>query len=110
MEKVLQKTGGLVFSFLLWAGVLTSFAFAQLPTATVLGVVKDSSGAVVPGVALTARNVDTGQTRTAVSAGDGSYRFAALAVGSYEIRAEHSGFQTSVRTGLTLAVGQEAAP
>ena len=108
MEKVPQKTIGVVLSFLLWAGVLTSFAFAQLPTATVLGVVKDSSGAVVPDTALTARNVDTGQTRSATSAGDGSYRFAALAVGSYEIRAEHAGFQTSVRTGLTLAVGQEA--
>ena len=108
MENVLRKTGGLVFSLLLWAGVCTSFAFAQLPTATVLGAVKDSSGAVVPGAALTARNVETGQTRTATSAGDGSYRFAALPVGNYEVRVEQSGFQAAVRSGLTLTVGQEA--
>ncbi|OFV93010.1 MAG: hypothetical protein A3H28_13180 [Acidobacteria bacterium RIFCSPLOWO2_02_FULL_61_28] len=97
-----------MFSLLLWAGVCTSFAFAQLPTATVLGAVKDSSGAVVPGAALTARNVETGQTRTAVSAADGSYRFAALPVGNYEVRVEQSGFQAAVRSGLTLTVSQEA--
>ena len=73
----------------------SSLAIAQLPTATVLGSVKDSSGAVVPGVTLTGRNAETGQTRTAVTAGDGSYRFAALPVGTYEIRVEHAGFQAT---------------
>ena len=81
---------------------------AQLPTATILGVVKDASGAVVPGVDLTARNVETGQTRMTVSAGNGSYRFPALPVGSYEVQAQHTGFQSEVRTGMTLTVGQEA--
>jgi Carboxypeptidase regulatory-like domain/TonB dependent receptor-like, beta-barrel len=85
-----------------------SAAMAQLPTATILGVVKDTSGAVVPGATLTARNVDTGQTRTTVSASDGSYRFPALLVGNYEVRAEQRGFQTDVRRGLTLTVTQEA--
>jgi hypothetical protein len=108
MKKVLQRIDLLSFSILLWAVIFTSFVMAQLPTATILGVVKDSSGAVVPDTTLTARNVETGQTRTAASAGDGSYRFSALPVGGYEIRAEHAGFQTAVRSGLTLAVGQEA--
>ena len=93
---------GLVF--LLGASV----AIAQLPTTTVLGVVRDSSGAVVPGATLTANNVDTGQIRTVVSSGDGSYRFSALPVGSYQIRVELTGFQTAVRSGLTLRVAQEA--
>ena len=88
--------------------VTISAAFAQLPTATVLGVVKDSSGAVVPGAALSARNTETGQVRSTVAGQDGSYRLAALQVGSYEVRAEHPGFQTAVRTGLTLTVAQEA--
>ena len=87
---------------------IATVAVAQLPTATILGVVKDASGAVVPGASLTARNTETGQTRTAISGGDGSYRFAALPVGSYELRVEQSGFQTAVRSGLTLAVAQEA--
>ena len=83
-------------------------AVSQLPTATILGVVKDASGAVVPAAGLTARNVETGQTRTTVAAADGSYRFSALPVGNYEVRVEQSGFQTAVRSGLTLSVGQEA--
>jgi hypothetical protein len=39
-------------------------ALAQLPTATILGTITDSSGAVIPGASLTARHVETGQTRT----------------------------------------------
>ena len=85
-----------------------SKAYAQLPTATVLGTVKDASGAVVPEAKLTARNTETGQSRITISAADGSYRFPAMPVGTYEVRAEQSGFQAEVRTGLTLAVGQEA--
>ena len=108
MENVLQRRVGIVLSFLFGAGLFISAGWAQLPTATILGVVKDSSGAVVPGSTLTARNVETGQTRTAISAGDGSYRFSALPVGSYEVRVEQSGFQAAVRSGLTLTVGQEA--
>src|SRR5258707_5603705 len=85
-----------------------SISLAQLPTATILGTVKDSSGAVVPGVTLTARNTETGQTRNTVSGGDGSYRFSALPVGNYEVRAEHAGFRAEVRSGMNLAVAQEA--
>ena len=85
-----------------------SVSLAQLPTATILGVVKDGTGAVVPGAALTARNTDTGQSRGTVSGEDGSYRFAALPVGNYEIRAEHAGFRAEVRSGLMLTVAQEA--
>ena len=84
-----------VISLLLGMAGGASFALAQLPTATILGVVRDASGAVVPGATLTARQVETGQTRTAVSSGDGSYRFSALPVGSYEVRVEQSGFQAA---------------
>ena len=108
MKKVLLRRGRSVFSFLVCAGVLTAVAFAQFSTATILGVVKDSTGAAVPGASLTARSTETGQTRTAVSAGDGSYRFPALPVGNYEVRVEQSGFPTAVRSGLTLTVAQEA--
>ncbi len=85
-------------------------AFAQLPTGTILGVVKDASGAATQGATVTARNEETGQTRTIVSSDDGSYRFSALAVGTYEVRVELPGFKTEVRRGLTLAVTQEAVP
>src|SRR5207302_10158379 len=83
-------------------------AMSQLPTATILGGVKDSSGAVIPGASITAKNVETGLTRTGVSAEDGSYRLSALPVGGYEVRVELPGFRTEVRSGLTLTVSQEA--
>jgi hypothetical protein len=57
-------------------------AMAQLPTATILGTIMDGTGAVVPGAMMTARNVETGQTRTTTSGADGAYRFTALPVGA----------------------------
>ncbi len=96
-----------VFIMLILA-LATPVAIAQLPTATILGVVKDSTGAIIPAAKLTARNVDTGQTRTTMSSSDGSYRLQALPVGNYEVRAEQPGFRTELRSGLTLAVSQEA--
>lgn len=86
----------------------TPILLAQLPTATILGVVKDASGAVVPDATLTARNTDTGQTRSTQSSSSGSFEFAALPVGPYEVRVEKQGFHSTVRSGLTLTVGQEA--
>jgi hypothetical protein len=83
-------------------------AVAQLPTATILGVVKDSTGAVIPGVSVTATNAETGISRSGQSGSDGSYRFPALQVGTYNVRAEHPGFQAQVQQGLRIAVGQEA--
>src|SRR5438128_10302089 len=83
-------------------------AISQLPTATILGTVKDPTGAVIPGTSITAKSVETGLTRTGVSAEDGSYRLSALPVGSYEVRVELPGFRTEGRSGLTLTVSQEA--
>src|SRR5437667_1000813 len=83
-------------------------AMSQLPTATILGTIKDPTAAIIPGAAITAKNLETGLTRTTVSAEDGSYRLSALPVGAYEVRVELPGFRTEVRGGLTLTVSQEA--
>ena len=93
---------------LVMLAVLCGSLFAQLPTATVLGTVNDDSGAVVPGANVTIRNTETGQSRSATSSADGSYRFNALPVGNYEARVTQQGFETSVVTGITLTVSQEA--
>src|SRR5262245_41561706 len=77
--------------------LLSSGAWAlQLPTGTILGVVKDPSGAVLPGVSVTVRNTDTGAMRTALTSEDGGYRIPALAVGRYDITVELAGFNTLV--------------
>src|SRR5947199_2035553 len=86
----------------------TCLVFAQLPTGTILGVVKDSSGAVIPGASVTITNIDTSLTRTGASTEDGSYRFPALPVGHYRLDVMKEGFSALSRTGITLEVGQEA--
>lgn len=82
-------------------------ALAQLPTGTILGTVKDSSGASIPGAMVTLRNTDTNLTKTAMTEADGSYRFPELPVGHYEVKAEAAGFRTETRTGLNLEVTQQ---
>jgi hypothetical protein len=77
-------------------------------TATILGTVKDASGAAVAGANVTARNTDTQATRQVVSEADGNYRIPGLQVGNYEVRVEHEGFQVEVHTGLVLTVDLQA--
>src|SRR5215472_13259201 len=72
------------------------------------GAVQDSSGATVPGAAVTVTNQETGLRRTIQTDERGRYRVPSLPVGRYEIRAEKEGFRTAVRTGLVLTVSQEA--
>ena len=108
MATNLRRRTWFAFSILLLVVAGCSATFAQLPTATILGTVKDSTGAVVPDATITVRNTETGQVRTDPSGPDGSYRFVALPVGTYEVRTGQTGFQTEIRSGVTLTVGQEA--
>ncbi len=80
-------------------------AAAQLTGATMLGTIADAQGGVLPGVTVTARNVDTGFTRTAVTEGDGHYQVLGLPPGRYELTAELAGFQTTGIKDITLTIG-----
>ena len=73
------------------------------------GRVNDSTGAVVPGATITARHLERSVERTAISDADGRFVLAALPVGTYDVRAELSGFKPVVRQGMTLTVGQALA-
>src|SRR2546422_2918592 len=77
-------------------------------SAAISGVVRDTTGALVPGVSVAARQTDTGQTRTAVSDEYGGYNMQLLPVGPYELTAELPGFRPQVRRGINLVVGQQA--
>src|SRR5205809_2284955 len=81
---------------------------AQGSTGTISGVVHDSSGAVIPGVTVTAKHIESGLTRSAVSRETGGYIFQLLPVGAYEITTELPGFKQEIRRGINLVVGQEA--
>ena len=92
---------------LLLLGVVARPADAQVG-ASISGVVSDPSGAAVPGVTVTARQVETAAVRQTVTDPFGRFRLPELAVGAYEITAAKAGFQTFVQTGVHLVVGQQA--
>lgn len=86
----------------------TTLAIAQTTGATLLGVVADEQGGILPGANVTIVNAETGLTREVVSDAGGRYRAAALPPGPYEIRVVMPGFVNLVRGGLILTLGQEA--
>jgi predicted porin len=92
---------------LLWLAMGTFPAWAQTG-ASVSGVVTDQSGAALRDVAVTIRNVETGATRTITTDGGGHFQASGLPSGRFEIRAAKPGFSDESRTGISLAVGQDA--
>jgi Carboxypeptidase regulatory-like domain len=80
--------------------------FAQTTNATLGGTVTDSSGALIPGVSITATNTQTGIVTKLVTNESGAYQFASLQTGTYNVRAELPGFQAQVREAA-LGLGQQ---
>src|SRR6202049_458222 len=78
-------------------------AFAQVGiNATLSGTVSDVSGALIPGVEVTATNSGTGVVATALTNESGTYRFPSLQPGPYVVKASLAGFQTQT---FRLALG-----
>ncbi len=94
------------FAALVFSLALASSAVAQ--NAQITGMVKDSSGGVIPGATVTARNVETGLTRVAVTDGAGEFRLPSLPPGRYSVATELSGFSTETRPDITLIIDQTA--
>src|SRR5712671_5547574 len=82
-------------------------AHAQV-AASIAGIVTDASGAPISAAAVTAKNLETGALRTATTDDAGRYLILSLVVGQYELRATKAGFREAIRTGVNLAVAQEA--
>lgn len=75
---------------------------------TLTGFVKDSNGAVLVGVQVTATNSGTGLTRTTTSEEEGRFVFPGLPVGLYELTAESSGFEPQTLSDVRLTVNETA--
>jgi hypothetical protein len=88
---------------------LSSTAFAQLDTGTVVGTVRDSSGAVLPGVTVTVTQEGTNVLLTTVTNDSGQYIFPGLRVGRYTVAAELPGFRRGVRTDVAVSVQDRRA-
>ena len=100
MKKILLS----VFVGLLLIAVASGNCWAQGGTAQISGTVKDQTGAVLPGVELTATQTATGLARTVVTNETGSYTLPNLPVGPYRVEATLPGFRTFVQTGIVLQV------
>jgi outer membrane receptor protein involved in Fe transport len=90
------------FTLLLSAAALQ----AQVTTATVYGVVRDATGAVMPGASVTATNQGTNLSRETISDERGEFALPALPTGRYALKIELQGFKTYTNQGLDLAAGQ----
>ncbi len=82
---------------------------AQTSTATISGVVTDESGGVLSGAQVVVANVATGSRRTAPTDERGHFVVPQLPPSSYEVTVTMSGFETLLRRGITLTVGQDAS-
>jgi Carboxypeptidase regulatory-like domain len=86
--------------------LLTAGAAWAQATAQLSGTVRDESGAVLPGVTVTARQTDTSLVRTAVTDETGGYRLTNLPIGPYQLEVSLQGFRTYRQTGIVLQVGE----
>jgi len=87
---------------------LCSVSAGAQVSATLSGRVTDATGGAIAAVTVTANDLDTGVSQTAVTTQVGQYQMTALPVGRYEVRATKQGYADETRTGISLAVGQDA--
>src|SRR5438094_8110537 len=113
MKGLVGKTALVVCLFFAMNG------FAQVINATLSGTVSDATGALIPGVEITATQTRTGVVSTVVTNESGTYRFASLQPGTYQVKASLAGFQgqtfqvtlgtsQQIRQNFTLQVGTVA--
>ncbi len=101
MSLIRTRITARTLAFLLVAALAGGGLFAQ--TTSLSGTVKDPQGAVVPGSTVTLVS-QAGTERTAISDDEGRYQFSQVSPGTFEIRAEQTGFKTKVIRGIRLLV------
>ena len=89
---------------LLWLSQLP--LVAQLTTAGIVGTVSDPSGSRLPGVTVTATEVDTATQTTAVSDATGNYSFTDLKIGKYSLTFQKEGFERVIQSNVDLGIAQ----
>jgi len=96
--------GWIVTAILVWSIPMRVSAQA-VANAEIHGVISDPTGAVIAGVQIKATQTETGQVRTTVSTGDGSYVLPNLPVGPYRLEVTAQAFNNYVQSGIILQVG-----
>ena len=107
MNRTLRGIAAAPLVFALMLGAVP--AAAQTDTASIVGTVKDQSGAVLPGVTVTATQAATAVVTTTTTNESGQFVFPNLKIGTYTVSAELQGFKRAVRSDMTLNVQDRAA-
>src|SRR5205809_343484 len=109
-----SKLGRLAKGWMSSAGLLVAVcvllvvlpASAVIPSGTIVGTVRDSSGASIPGVRVTVTNQGTNQSRTRKTGDAGDFSFPLLPAGTYSLRVEKEGFEAFFQKDIVLQVDQ----
>src|SRR5262245_8337671 len=97
----------LIAAALLLTLVFSAYAFSQSSLATISGTVSDATGALIPGVTITATNTATNVATMVLSNESGAYNIPGLLPGTYKLTGELSGFQTQTYTDVQLGNAQQ---
>jgi hypothetical protein len=95
-----------ILSALVLSSALPVSALAQSTVGSVYGVITDSTGAVVPNVTITIKNIHTGVEQSTTANGAGEYTFPSVNPGDFTVSANAAGFKTQSQTGVTVASNQ----
>ena len=85
--------------------VVSTPAWAQFETATVVGTVRDSSGAIVPSAKVNLTNTQTGVSQERMTDANGNYEFFTVRIGTYIVTAEKTGFSIALVDNVQVTVG-----
>ena len=86
---------------------VTGSVYGQAATTSISGRVSDPSGAAIPDAPVTIKNTATSATETATTDSQGRYTVPQLGIGTYDVTVTKTGFQSAVRSGVTLTVGAD---
>jgi hypothetical protein len=101
----MNRTSVCLLAALLAMTLASGAVWAQATTAQINGTVKDSTGAVLPGVQITMTQTATGGKRSTVTNETGNYALPSLPIGPYVLEASLANFKSYVQSGIVLQVG-----
>lgn len=97
------------FSWISISIIVFAISVAAQTSSAITGDIRDTNGALLAGVQITANHIDTGLSRTTTSEAEGRFVFPGMPVGLYELRAQSSGFEPLVFSNVRLTVNETTA-
>jgi hypothetical protein len=102
-----MKYGLRLLTLLSALSLCTGALLAQSTFGSIRGITTDTTGASIPGSAVTLKSVDQSATKSAISDGSGNFIFENLKPGKYTVSVAHSGFAITNLTGIALEARQD---